>query len=85
MIKTSGANVAPIEDEEVLDAHPDVKRAAVIGVPDAVAGELVIGCVVRRDEAAVEEDVLLAHVPGVLRRATRCPAASSSSTRTRWR
>ena len=62
MIKTSGANVAPIEVEEVLDTHADVKRAAVIGVPDAVAGELVIGCVVRHDEAAVEEDVLLAHV-----------------------
>jgi fatty-acyl-CoA synthase len=66
MIKTSGANVAPIEVEEALEVHPDVKRAAVIGVPDAVAGELVIGCVVRRDGAVVDEDALRTHVRSCL-------------------
>jgi fatty-acyl-CoA synthase len=58
MIKTSGANVAPAEVEEVLDGHPDVKRAAVIGIPDPVAGELVIGCVVLGRGATVDENTL---------------------------
>src|SRR5262249_40247404 len=61
MIKTSGANVAPVEVEEVLDSHPDVKRAAVIGVPDAIAGELVIGCVVPVPGATVDENALREH------------------------
>jgi fatty-acyl-CoA synthase len=61
MIKTSGANVAPVEVEEVLDSHPDVKRAAVIGVPDPVAGELVIGCVVLCRGATVDEMALREH------------------------
>jgi fatty-acyl-CoA synthase len=61
MIKTSGANVAPGEVEEVLDAHPDVKRAAVIGVPDPVAGELVIACVVLAPGATVNENALREH------------------------
>jgi acyl-CoA synthetase (AMP-forming)/AMP-acid ligase II len=61
MIKTSGANVAPVEVEEVLDSHPDVKRAAVVGVPDPVAGELVIGCVVLCQGATVDENALREH------------------------
>ena len=41
VIKTSGHMVGPFEVESVLLEHPAVAEAAVIGKPDAVAGELV--------------------------------------------
>jgi fatty-acyl-CoA synthase len=34
-----GENIAPLEIEELLQAHPDVQRAQVVGVPDADYGE----------------------------------------------
>jgi fatty-acyl-CoA synthase len=46
MIKTGGENVSPVEVEELLVAHPDVDRAAVVGVPDERWGELVVAFVV---------------------------------------
>jgi acetyl-CoA synthetase len=41
VIKTSGHLIGPFEVESVLIEHPAVAEAAVIGVPDATAGELV--------------------------------------------
>ena len=49
MIKTGGENVSPVEVEELLVAHPDVARAAVVGVPDERWGELVVAFVVPAD------------------------------------
>ncbi|MCW2684553.1 MAG: Fatty-acyl-CoA synthase [Blastococcus sp.] len=46
MIKTGGENVSPVEVEELLVRHPDVDRAAVVGVPDERWGELVVAFVV---------------------------------------
>ncbi|MBU2112006.1 MAG: AMP-binding protein, partial [Actinobacteria bacterium] len=46
MIRRSGENVAAVEVEEVLLAHPAVRLAAVIGVPDEVRGEEVAAYVV---------------------------------------
>jgi len=40
LIKYKGAAVAPAEVEAVLLAHPSIVDAAVVGVPDADAGEL---------------------------------------------
>jgi acyl-CoA synthetase (AMP-forming)/AMP-acid ligase II len=45
MIKTGGANVAPVEVEQAVQSLPGVKVAFVVGVPDAERGELV-GCLV---------------------------------------
>jgi long-chain acyl-CoA synthetase len=39
LILVHGFNVYPAEIERVLDAHPLVAEAAVIGVPDPVAGQ----------------------------------------------
>jgi acetyl-CoA synthetase len=46
VIKSSGHLIGPFEVESVLLSHPAVAEAAVIGVPDAVAGELVKAFVV---------------------------------------
>jgi len=48
MIKTSGANVAPVEVERVLFEMPEVREAYVIGVADEQRGARVVGVVVLR-------------------------------------
>jgi len=60
MIISGGENVYPSEVEEVLGAHPAVKEAAVIGLPDAKWGERVHGVVVLHDGAVTVEAELLA-------------------------
>ena len=52
MIKTGGANVAPLEVEEVLLQHPDVVQAHVVGVPDRTKGEIV-GAVIELRAATI--------------------------------
>jgi acyl-CoA synthetase (AMP-forming)/AMP-acid ligase II len=47
-----GYNVYPAEVEEVLSAHPALARAAVVGVPDDVLGEIGVAVVVLADGAA---------------------------------
>ncbi len=46
MIRRSGENVAAHEVEDVLQSHPEVRLAAVLGVPDEVRGEEVKAYVV---------------------------------------
>jgi long-chain acyl-CoA synthetase len=57
MIVTGGENVYSTEVEAVLYAHPAVKEAAVISVPDPDWGEAVHACVALRDgmQATAEE------------------------------
>ncbi len=49
-----GYNVYPAEVEEVLSSHPAVARAAVVGVPDDVLGEIGVAVVVPEEGAAPE-------------------------------
>jgi long-chain acyl-CoA synthetase len=46
MVITSGLNVYPREVEEALYTHPAVQDAAVIGLPDAMRGEMVVAVIV---------------------------------------
>lgn len=46
IIITGGENVTSIEVEDALISHPDVREAAVVGVPDEKWGELVTAVVV---------------------------------------
>ncbi|GGB99175.1 AMP-binding protein [Novosphingobium endophyticum] len=46
IIKTGGANVSPIEIDEVIRAHPQVKVSQTVGVPDELLGEMVVTCIV---------------------------------------
>lgn len=50
--------VAPAELEHIILRHPDVTDAAVVGIPDEIAGELPRAYVVKRTDSTVtEEDV----------------------------
>lgn len=60
-IISGGENVAPAEVEAVLEAHPAVLEAAVIGRPDEQWGERVSALVVTRPGAQIEERELLEH------------------------
>jgi long-chain acyl-CoA synthetase len=60
LILVNGFNVYPNEIEQVLNGHPGVVEAAVIGVPDAASGQTVKAYVVRAD-AALTADALLAY------------------------
>jgi O-succinylbenzoic acid--CoA ligase len=60
-IVTGGENVAPAEVEAVLEAHPDVLEAAVLGRTDERWGEAVTAIVVARPGAILEEEALRAH------------------------
>lgn len=49
MIISSGENVYPREVEEVLMAHPDIKEAAVVGIPDKLRGQAICAYIVPED------------------------------------
>jgi long-chain acyl-CoA synthetase len=52
LIISGGSNIYPREVEEVLQKHPAVAEAAVVGRPHAEWGEEVVACVVARDASA---------------------------------
>ncbi len=60
-IVSGGENVAPAEVEAVLEAHPQVLEAAVLGRPDPQWGEAVTAIVVTRPGSAVQGEELRAH------------------------
>lgn len=59
IIKSRGQKVPPREVELALAAIAGVKEAAVIGVPDEIAGQAVMAFVVAEDGIALEEAALL--------------------------
>jgi O-succinylbenzoic acid--CoA ligase len=60
-IISGGENVAPAEVEAVLEAHPQVVEAAVLGRSDSRWGEAVTAIVVARAGAVLEPETLRAH------------------------
>jgi len=55
MIVSAGYNISPTEVERVVIDHPKVAECAVIGVPDAVRGNIVCACIVLTDPASASE------------------------------
>ena len=49
MIIRGGENVYPVEVEDFLYKHPDIRDVQVIGVPDEKFGEEVMACVIMKD------------------------------------
>ena len=68
MFISGGENVYPAEVENVLFSHPDVREAAVIGVPDARWGEVGRALVVLREGASPNAAGVLDHCAGQLAR-----------------
>jgi acyl-CoA synthetase (AMP-forming)/AMP-acid ligase II len=58
--------VYPREVELVLEQHPSVGRAAVVGVPSRRWGEEVVAFVVPEGGAGLDEEEVRSHVRGVL-------------------
>jgi acyl-CoA synthetase (AMP-forming)/AMP-acid ligase II len=56
IIKTGGANVSPVEIDEVIRVCPGVKVAQTVGVPHDTLGEIVVTCVVVHEKAALSEE-----------------------------
>jgi malonyl-CoA/methylmalonyl-CoA synthetase len=61
LIISGGFNIYPREVEEVLQSHPAVAEAAVLGLPDPDFGEQVVAALVLRPGAAATADELVAH------------------------
>ena len=61
LIIRGGYNVYPGEIENVLQAHPAVAEAAVVGLPDERLGEEVLAVIVRRPSADLLEHELVAY------------------------
>jgi O-succinylbenzoic acid--CoA ligase len=61
MIVSGGEKIAPAAVEAVLETHPQVLEAAVLGRADSGWGEAVTALVVARPHAAVDADSLRAH------------------------
>lgn len=61
IIIKGGANISPVEVENVIQRHQDVQDAAVIGVTDERYGEVPVAFVVLRKGAELSEDALLQH------------------------
>jgi acyl-CoA synthetase (AMP-forming)/AMP-acid ligase II len=60
MIKTSGANVAPVEVEAVIGHADGVRIAYVVGIPDPDKGAIVSAVVVLNEGKHASQDDLVA-------------------------
>jgi long-chain acyl-CoA synthetase len=72
LILVSGFNVYPREVELVLQAHPGVVEAAVLGAPNPFTGQTVKAFVVRAEGSDVTAEALLRHCERQLAR-FKCP------------
>jgi fatty-acyl-CoA synthase len=68
IIISGGENISTVEVEHTIEAHPAVREAAVVGVPDEKWGERPKAFVVLNPGAQVTEAELIAHVRDQLAR-----------------
>ena len=62
MFTVGGFNVYPAEVEQVISSHPAVRDCAVIGVPDERLGEVGRAYVCTRQDANLDDDLVVAQV-----------------------
>jgi fatty-acyl-CoA synthase len=58
IIKTGGANVSPLEIDDVIRKCPGVKITQTVGVPDELLGEVVVACIVPHEGAVLDENAI---------------------------
>jgi fatty-acyl-CoA synthase len=56
IIKTGGANVSPLEVDEVMAQHPQIKIGKTVGIPHQTLGEMVVACVVPHAGEQLDEE-----------------------------
>ena len=61
LVISAGVNIYPAEVERTLEKHPEVKEAAVIGIPDPDWGEALKAFVILEPDAACSQDELIAY------------------------
>ncbi|MFC7659652.1 hypothetical protein ACFQV8_29380 [Pseudonocardia benzenivorans] len=61
IVKSGGENVSSMRVESVLYGHPDVERAAVIGLDHPRWGEAVTAVVVPKAGTTPDADAIIAH------------------------
>jgi fatty-acyl-CoA synthase len=66
IIISGGENIASIEVERALAAHPDVLEVAVVAGPDAKWGEVPVAFVALKAGATPDADALIAHARALL-------------------
>ena len=62
IVISGGENISTVEIEHAIEAHPAVFEVAVIGVPDPKWGERPKAFVVRRPDADVTQEELIAYL-----------------------
>jgi malonyl-CoA/methylmalonyl-CoA synthetase len=62
VLKSAGFKLSAIAIEEAIRGHPDVRDAAVVGLPDETYGQLVAAAVMRREGAALTAHALTAYL-----------------------
>jgi acyl-CoA synthetase (AMP-forming)/AMP-acid ligase II len=62
VIRSGGESIFPVEIERVLLAHPQIREASVVGIPDPHWGEAVVAAVVLRDGARLTAEEVSAYV-----------------------
>ena len=68
LIISGGANIYPAEVEAAIEAHPQVRGSAVIGLPDEEWGAVVHAIVQPTEDATLDEAELLEFIGGQLAR-----------------
>jgi acyl-CoA synthetase (AMP-forming)/AMP-acid ligase II len=68
MYISGGSNIYPREIEEKILMHPDISETAVLGVPDAVWGEVGVAVCVAREGADIAAIDLKAYLEGKMAR-----------------
>jgi fatty-acyl-CoA synthase len=68
IIISGGENIASVEVERAIDAHPAVVESAVVGMPDAMWGEVPVAFVTVREGETLTEQQVIEHVRSHLAR-----------------
>jgi len=61
LILSSGFNVYPSQIEAILEKHPKIKDAAVIGVPDRIKGQAILAVIVLREGMEGDKEEFLSY------------------------
>jgi fatty-acyl-CoA synthase len=62
LIISGGENIHPIEIEQVLERHPGIKEAAVVGIPDQQWGEIPVAVVIAANGYDLDEKDIRSHL-----------------------